>query len=350
MPESAAFLTGAQVELPLAAWVDAADPLLAVQYELATGRWLVLAAPQRAPRAGGGELAILSPRGPGVVAVVVADADPRVAPPAAEAGGDLLGSQLPEELPLFTAALALDPPVVPPTGRSAARVIARSQDGAAPWPSGLAVQAFLEERLVLAAGLGQELEAPFAADLLLYHPRLAPAELAGAAAAAAGELRFVVSPSPRAAQVLLDVGWENIRIYPFPEDTERGQVVGPTGGTVGDPQAAELTIPEGALSSDTVATVELLDAAELAALDPVAGYATVAAVRIGLQGKELGRAATLRLPAPARHAGRGGGRSAAGAGPADRGAGRLPRLALPPGRPRPRAGQRGRKAPRRRTR
>jgi RHS repeat-associated protein len=294
LPEDQLFLAGAALELPLPAWVEAADPLVAVQYELATGRWLVLAPPQRS-----GALAIVSPRGPGVVAVVLADADERVAPPAAVVGEALLGSEAPEDLPGFTATLSLDPPVVPPTGRSLARVVARSADQETPWPSGLAVQAFLEERLVLAAGLGQELEAPFAADLLLYHPRLSAAELAGAAPAAAGELRFVVSPSPRAAQVLLDVGWENIRIYPFPEETQRGQVVGPAGGSVGDPQAAELTIPEGALSSDTVATVELLDADELAALPAVQGYASLAAVRISFQGRTLGRPATLRLAAPA---------------------------------------------------
>jgi RHS repeat-associated protein len=298
LPEDQLFLAGATLELPLPAWVEAADPLVAVQYELATGRWLVLAPPQRG-EISGGALAIVSPRGPGVVAVVLADADERVAPPAAVVGEGLLGSEAPEDLPGFTATLSLDPPVVPPTGRSLARVVAKSADQATPWPSGLAVQAFLEERLVLAAGLGQELEAPFAADLLLYHPRLSAAELAGAAPAAAGELHFVVSPSPRAAQVLLDVGWENIRIYPFPEETQRGHVVGPAGGSVGDPQAAELTIPEGALSSDTVATVELLDADELAALPAVQGYSSLAAVRISFQGRTLGRPATLRLAAPA---------------------------------------------------
>lgn len=299
LAENALFLPGASLELPLPSWVNAGDALIAVQYELATGRWLVLPQPQRTSLPGGGELAIAEPRGPGVVAIVVADIDARVAPPLAVPGEVLLGSEAPDVTPSFTAELSLDPPVVPPTGRSQARVLARAADLATPWPSGLAVQAFLEERLVLAAGLGQELEAPFSVDLLLYHPRLTAQELGGSEEAAAGELRFVVSPSPRAAQVLLDVGWENIRIYPFPEETQRGQVVGPTGGTVGDPQVVELTIPEGALSSATVAGVELLDENELTALDPVAGYTTLAAVRLSFQGRELGRAATLRLKAPA---------------------------------------------------
>ncbi len=76
-------------------------------------------------------------------------------------------------------------------------------------------------------------------------------------------------------------------------------MVGPTGGTVGDPAAVELTVPEGALSSATVAEVSLLSASELAALPAVAGFKTLAAVAVGLEGKELARPATLRLVRPA---------------------------------------------------
>ena len=49
----------------------------------------------------------------------------------------------------------------------------------------------------------------------------------------------MVSPSPRAAQVLLEVGWENIRLFPFPEEVERGPVVGPEGGSVDTPEGVE---------------------------------------------------------------------------------------------------------------
>ena len=54
-----------------------------------------------------------------------------------------------------------------------ASVVALSADGLTPWPSGLAVQAYLEERLILSGG-GEVVEAPFVSDLLLYRPRLDP--------------------------------------------------------------------------------------------------------------------------------------------------------------------------------
>ncbi len=193
-------------------WVQSGDPLVAAQYELASGRWLALADPERIS-AGGVAAARLAPLGPGTVAILVADRG-ATAPPPVAAYAALEGAEPPAELPAFVASLTLDPPVVAPTGRSLARVVARSADGATPWPSGLAVQAFLEEKLILAAGQGQLLEAPFVADLLLYHPRLSAAERAGNTEGSAGALSFVVSPSPRAAQVLLDVGFENIRPIP----------------------------------------------------------------------------------------------------------------------------------------
>ena len=177
-------------------------------------------------------------------------------------------------------------------------MIARSADGVTPWPSGLAVQAYLEETLMLAGGGGQVLEAPFSVDLVLYHPGLDDSERAGAEPGAAGAMEFTVSPSPRAAQVLLDVGYENLRVFPFPEDVERQPVVGPTGGTVESPEGVELSIPEGALSVKVPVAATLLDAEALAALPEVAGYDTVAAVRVDLSGKTLGRPATLSLPAP----------------------------------------------------
>ena len=296
LAESVAFPVGeVRVELPLRSWVESGDVLVAAQYQMATGRWLALAEPEPL---GNGRVA-LAPLGPGVVAILVPDQAAAFAPPPAVVNSALEGAAPPEEIPAFAAALSLDPRVVAPTGRSLARVVARSQDLVSAWPSGLAVQAFLEEKLILAAGQGQLLEAPFVADLLLYHPRLTAAERNGAAEGAAGALTFVVSPSPRAAQVLLDVGFEKIRLYPFPEKTERGQVVGPAGGTVGDPAAAELSLPEGALSGSTVAEVELLSAAELEDLPAVGGFRTLAAVRLGFSGKELARPATLRLLRPA---------------------------------------------------
>ena len=158
---------------------------------------------------------------------------------------------------ISSATLALTPTVVPSTGRASARVIARSPDLATPWPSGLAVQAYLAEKLLLADG-EQLFEAPFSANLVLYHPRLTAAEQGNNAAGSVGAMDFNVSPSPRAAQVILDVGWENISVYPFPEQLERGQVLGPEGGSVSSADGVELFLPEGALAAKTVVRTRLL--------------------------------------------------------------------------------------------
>ncbi|MFL6203232.1 MAG: Ig-like domain-containing protein [Thermoanaerobaculia bacterium] len=298
LPEQDLWTLGAaRIELPLPAWAEAGDELFAVRYEPGTGRWLSLPEPERI--AGSPARVRIAVAGPGTVAIVVPDADPATRPPVLPAAADqpLVGVERPAEVPDLAADLTLDPPVVGPTGRSRARVVARSADGTSAWPSGLAVQAYLEERLVLSGG-GEVLEAPFAADLVLYHPRLAAAEQGSAAERAAGAMEFTVSPSPRAAQVLLEVGWENIRLFPFPEEVERGAVVGPDGGTVASPEGVELTVPEGALGAKVPVSATMLTTAELAELPEIVGYDTLAAVRVELSGATLARPATLSLPTP----------------------------------------------------
>lgn len=297
LPEQSLWPSGAaHLDLPLPAWAaGAGTDLYAVRYEPGTGRWLALPDPE--PVAGGVRISIA---GPGTVAVVIADGVSSTRPPLPSAAGEpLTGVDRPAVVPGLAADLVLDPPVVGPTGRSRARVVARSTDGVTPWPSGLAVQAYLEERLVLTGGGGEVLEAPFSADLVLYHPDLTAAEQGSAAAGAAGAMEFTVSPSPRAAQVLLEVGWENIRLFPFPEEVERGPVVGSEGGTVDTPEGVELSIPEGALGAKVPVAATLLTTAELAELPRIAGYDTLAAVRIEISGATLARPATLSLPAPA---------------------------------------------------
>ncbi|HXT19172.1 MAG TPA: Ig-like domain-containing protein, partial [Thermoanaerobaculia bacterium] len=301
LPEQALWTSGAgRLELPLPAWVDAGDEIFAARYEAATGRWLALPTPELVAGSGAAPArARVAVAGPGTVAIVLPDESAPTRPELPHGAGDaLIGVERPATVPALTAALTLDPPVVGPTGRSRARVVAHSTDNSTAWPSGLAVQAYLEEKLVLTGG-GEVLEAPFSADLVLYHPELTAAEQGSAAAAAVGAMEFAVSPSPRAAQVLLEVGWENIRLFPFPEEVERGPLVGPDGGTVSSPQGVELTIPEGALATKVPVSATLVTTAELATLPAVLGYDTVAAVRIDLSGAILARAATLSLPTPA---------------------------------------------------
>jgi len=302
LPEQSTWTEGAgRLELPLPDWVTAGDAIYAARYEPATGRWLALPTPERLAGSGSTPArARIAIAGPGTVAVVIPDDDAATRPPSlpAASGDPLAGAQRPATVPALTADLTLNPPVVSPTGRARARVVARSADASTAWPSGLAVQAFLEEKLVLAGG-GEVLEAPFSADLVLYHPRLTAAEQGAASPGAAGAMDFAVSPSPRASQVLLDVGFENIRLFPFPEEVERGPVVGPDGGTIETPAGVQLAIPEGALTAKVPIAATLLSPSELAALPAVVGYDTLAGVRIELSGATLARPATLSLVKPA---------------------------------------------------
>ncbi len=292
---------GVTLTLPLPAGIDAAD-LYAARYDVVAGAWLALPIPVFV--AGSGttpDRAHVALAGPGTVALVAPDKDPATRPAVLPVSLDapLVGVELPATVPALTATIALAPPIVSPSGRATARVVAKSSDGTTPWPSGLAVQGYLDEKLILAGGAGELYEAPFSADLVLYRPPLAAEDLGGAAPGAAGALTFRVSPSPRAAQVLLDTGYENVRLFPFTDQLERGQVLGPAGGSVTTADGVELLVPESGLAQKTVVTAHRLTAAELAALPAVPGYTTVAGVRVGLSGATLARAATLRLDAPA---------------------------------------------------
>jgi RHS repeat-associated protein len=303
LPEGAGtpFAAGAvTLTLPLPAGVNTAD-LYAARYDVVAGAWLALPPPVFVAGAGSSPgVARVALTGPGSVAIVAPDADPATRPPVLPVTLDapLAGVDLPSPVPTLTATIALDPPVVSPTGRATARVVAKSSDGTTPWPSGLAVQGYLDEKLVLSGGAGELYEAPFSADLVLYHPPLTAADLGSAAPGAAGTLTFRVSPSPRAAQVLLDTGFENVRLFPFTDQLERGQVLGPAGGSVTTADGIEIDVPEGGLAQQTVVSARQLSASELAALPAVAGYTTVAGLRLGLSGATLARAATLKLNAP----------------------------------------------------
>ncbi len=301
LSQSAAFAAGAvHLTLPLPANVLPAAALVAVRHDVASGRWLTLGPVDRHAGAGSTDVARVALVAPGAVAVILADVEPAIAPPALSGaeGEPLTASVLPSPVPPLTATLSLDPAVVSPTGRATARVVARSADGSALWPSGLAVQAYLDEKLVLSGG-GELYEAPFTADLLLTHHPLSSEEENGAAAGTIGALSFAVSPSPKAAQILLESGWENVRLYPFPESLERGSILGALGGTITSPDGVDLTLPEGALAESVAVEAKLLTAAELSALAPPAGFDLFAAVRISLSGRTLARAATLSVPLPA---------------------------------------------------
>ena len=298
LPETTSFAAGGvRLELPLPDWVEPSDTLYAVRYSRGTGLWVALDAVELYT-AEGQPMARVRLPGPGTVAIVLPDSAPGAVPPLPEgAGQPLLGVSLPETVPELHGDLTLTPPQVPPTGVASARVVARSDDGETPWPSGLAVVATLAERLLLSGG-GQLLEAPYSSDLVLYHERLTTAELGSSLPAAAGAVEFSVSPSERAREVLLDVGYENVRLDLFPGQIERGLLLGPAGGSVASADGVELDLPEGALAERTAISARLLSGSELQELPPVLGFTTLAGVRLEWGGQSLQRDATLRLPLP----------------------------------------------------
>ncbi|MCP4574069.1 MAG: hypothetical protein GY838_17045, partial [bacterium] len=158
--------------LPLPDWVLPTDGLYAVHYNLGTGLWTTLADIERFDAPTGEPLARIPLIGPGTVAIVKPDEDPATAPPLPDqAGSALVGSAMVSSFPDLVGVLTADPPRILATQSTLARVVARSVDGTTAWPSGLTVQGYLEERLILIGG-GQILEAPFNTDLVLYHPRL----------------------------------------------------------------------------------------------------------------------------------------------------------------------------------
>ncbi|MCP4659083.1 MAG: Ig-like domain-containing protein, partial [bacterium] len=130
----------------------------------------------------------------------------------------------------------------------------------------------------------------------LYHPRLSPEQQGTTTIGAAGAMQLVVSPSERATQVLLELGYASIRLYPFPEQLERGQIIGPTGGSITTADGIELLIPEGGLPERTVVSATLLSDNELQSLGlAIQGFDLIAAIRTDLGGHTLARAATMTL-------------------------------------------------------
>ncbi|MCC6128561.1 MAG: Ig-like domain-containing protein, partial [Acidobacteria bacterium] len=159
---------GVQLTLPLPAGTPAGAALLAVRHDITSGTWITLGTLTRTTGADGIDRVRFDLVGPGSVVVVTPDEDALIRPPIPTQPATVLqGSTLPNPLPTLTGTLTLDPPQVAPTGKSRARVEAHSTDNS-PWPSGLAVQAYLDEKLILSDG-SELYESPFSTDLVLYH-------------------------------------------------------------------------------------------------------------------------------------------------------------------------------------
>ncbi len=169
--------------------------------------------------------------------------------------------------PLVSRAFTLAPPVVLPNGRTVATLEVEGD-----FPSGTAVQAYIDEELRLADG-SRLLDPPFATDLLLYR------NLTGAL----GIADFHLAPSPRAAQVILEVGYDHIRVVPYPGRLDRGTLIGSEGGLIpGDDQIA-VDIPAGATPEPLRASAVSLTQQDLDAIGAIQGFQIVGGFTLTLQ-------------------------------------------------------------------
>ncbi|HEU5162167.1 MAG TPA: Ig-like domain-containing protein, partial [Thermoanaerobaculia bacterium] len=276
-------------DVPAAEVTAAAKPLSLALYDRDRDEWRVLvpavnvtSGRASAPIAGAGDYALVYADGT-TPSLAVGAALPAASDPCAT-------TQCP---PLTSTSFVLEPEMVLPEGIATATLVV---DGSVPFPSGTAVQAWIDEELRLADG-SSLLEPPFAADLVLYR------SLDGKVARAS----FHLAPSPRAAQVILESGLDHVRVRPYPGRLARGTLVGPEGGRVPSDGDVAMEIPAGASPEPIRASASSLPPEEIAALGAVAGFRVLGGVAFDLErasatppGEEGGDAPAVVLLAPAR--------------------------------------------------
>jgi RHS repeat-associated protein len=269
--EEATPLAGAQLtfQVPAAAITAAAQNLAAVQYDAVRDEWRVLASTVNI--AADGKAAVSVPAS-GAYALVYADKAAGLTQPPLPVAGDVLGGvpAAPADAALVRQDFQLDPPIVLPTGRTVATL--RIKGAGSLFPSGTAVQAYIDEELKLADG-SSLLDPPFATDLLLY--RTLTGDL--------GVADFHLAPSPRAAEVILEVGVDRIRVFPYPGRLDRGTLIGPEGGRVPADDKVAIEIATGAVAEPLRATATSLTASDLAAVGTIAGFRVVGGFQLSLQ-------------------------------------------------------------------
>ncbi|MGZ8830622.1 MAG: Ig-like domain-containing domain, partial [Thermoanaerobaculia bacterium] len=274
----AATLAGAQLTFTVAApeITSAAQSIAAVQYHDDRDEWQVITPVVTVGSDGRVALPISAA---GTYALVYGDRAPGLArPPTPFASAALQGVADPCSSascpPLAAKSFTIDPPVILPTGRSIATL---KIDGLPPaiFPSGTAVQAYVDEELQLTDG-SHISDPPFTTDLLLYR------NLVGDA----GVAQLQLAPSAKAAEVVLNVGFDHIRIIPYPGRLDRGTLIGPEGGRVPGDGRVTIEIPAGstpdALHSTSSTITDFGPFGSIAGFNIVSGF-TLTLDRTGTQ-------------------------------------------------------------------
>ena len=151
-----------------------------------------------------------------------------------------MSSFLPSDCRMTATKFEFNPPTVAPTEKSVATLVATA---AGTYPSGTAVQAYIDEQLNFADGSVRN-DAPFATDLLIYR------NLAGSA----GQAVFGLSPTTAAASGTLRDGADHVRVVDYPGRIDRGALIGAEGGRVPVDDTMSIDIPAGATNDAIHAT------------------------------------------------------------------------------------------------
>jgi hypothetical protein len=210
--------------------------------------------------------------GSGNYAVVYGDKGVKATHPvAASAGATLQGSGdvcalVTNDCTTPASDLHLDPATVLPSGSTVATL---TSDASSAFPSGTAVQAFIDEQLNLADG-STLVDPPFATDLILYR------SLGGDAATAT----FNLSPTTQAAAVTFRDGKDHIRVVEYPGRIARGAQIGAQGGRIAGDDRVSIDVPAGATLEALNASVVSMQAFELALYATNGGALTIPGFRI----------------------------------------------------------------------
>ncbi|MDA8017398.1 MAG: Ig-like domain-containing protein, partial [Thermoanaerobaculia bacterium] len=279
-------LQPAILEIPVES--PAGSVLPVVRLELATLQWQVLDL-ATVESSGGQHFASVSIDDWGGYVVVEADSAADVgaqAPTPAVVGQNLGSSAAPVAGAVTAASISFDPEVVLPNQRSQADVT-YTLASAAPDAvvSGVPLTLWIREELELLDGTVRR-QAPYPADLVLYRSPSGDARS-----------RFWLEPSETAQRLTLRAGEESVTVHPYGEETVRGDVLGPAGGSLSNVDGDRVDIPSGALAEPTaVALIRRSEQdAPLAAPSGAPSTTVLGALELDMGGRELLTAAELTL-------------------------------------------------------
>lgn len=210
------------------------------------------------------------------------EADTGAGAPPAPVAGAILGSAVAASSEALTAAaLEFDPATVLPSQRSLGTVTYTVTPGSE-LPSGIPLTLEIQEELTL---LDNSVRRPgaYEADLVAYR-------------APAGGLRsrFGLRPSVEAQSSPLRIGSEAVAIHRYADETVRGNVLGPQGGSVVSTAGDQVTVPVGGLLEPTAVTLTRRADTNLPRLVP-ANTSFLGLLELDLSGRTLAGPAQLTL-------------------------------------------------------